>query len=233
MNPRPNARNTNQAIMAGATGGLFSAAIAAFISSARTNPFRMNSLTLMIRPATSPPMTTRPRLIRPMHHLHATVLPNSPTGCCVHGHQYRRAALRACGEHHAVRFDAHQLGRLQIRDNDNSAAHERIRLVRFRDSCEDRPLLGTEIHEKLDQLLRFRYGLGCEYFRRAQLDLHELVDRDSAIGWRRRRFWFLGAGFRGLRCGVLISHLAKFLNRFVNSREKRLDGAQTCSWFQA
>ena len=50
------------------------------------------------------------------------------------------AAVGTGGEHHPVRFDPHQLRRLQVEHDDDRAADEGFGLVRFGDSCNERAL---------------------------------------------------------------------------------------------
>src|SRR5688500_6941683 len=66
---KPKLNSTNQIIIDGWMGGRLSAAIAAFISSARSTPFSTNSPALMMIPASKPPISTRPKLIRSIREL--------------------------------------------------------------------------------------------------------------------------------------------------------------------
>ena len=79
---------------------------------------------------------------------------------------------------------------LQVGDDDDRPADELLGLIRLGDAGDDRPLLGADIDLQLHQLLRLRHGLGLEHLGHAQLDLHEVVDRDarsSAAGVPPRR----------------------------------------------
>ena len=55
----------------------------------------------------------------------------------------------------------------------------------------------------LMQPLRLRHALGREHLRDAQLDLHEVVDRDPRSRWVRLRAGVLGAGCSVRGCRVL------------------------------
>ena len=59
--------------------------------------------------------------------------------------EHRLAAVRARGEHHPVRLDAHQLRRLQVEDDDDRLADERFRLVGLGDAGDERALLGADV----------------------------------------------------------------------------------------
>ena len=69
---------------------------------------------------------------------------------------------------------------------------------------DDRPLLAPDVDQQLQQLVRLRHAFGREHLRDAQLDLHEVVDRDrrpsvargrlSVGGCRRGAGAMLGSG---------------------------------------
>ena len=98
------------------------------------------------------------------------------------------AALGAGRQHHAVRLDAHQLRGLQVRRPRRRCARRappgcRRRRCRRRSSAVRVPR-STGI---FTSLLGVRHALGREDPRHAQVDLHELVDRDALVGGGRRR----------------------------------------------
>ena len=51
------------------------------------------------------------------------------------------------------------------------------------DARDDGPLLRPEIDRQLHELLRIGHALGGQYFGHAQIDFHELVDRNAIVGW--------------------------------------------------
>src|SRR5919106_1299508 len=88
------------------------------------------------------------------------------------------ATVGARGEDHAVRLDPHQLGRFEIEHHHDRATHELLGFVGFGDPGHERPLLAAGVDRQLYQLARIRHLLGREDFRYAQVDFHEVVDRN-------------------------------------------------------
>ena len=76
------------------------------------------------------------------------------------------AAVRARREHHPVRLDAHQLRRLQVEDDHDRAADERLRLVRLGDAGDDRALAGAGVDLQLEQPARLGHALGRQHLGR-------------------------------------------------------------------
>src|SRR4026209_2501318 len=70
----------------------------------------------------------------------------------------------ACRENHALRFDAHQLRRFQVGDDDNGFPDQGFWLVFLSDAGDDLPLLRplSKTDLQLEQLLRLRDTLGAE-----------------------------------------------------------------------
>src|SRR2546422_8420736 len=63
----------------------------------------------------------------------------------VHCREQSRHLFLAGGQHHALRFDAHQLGRLQVCHNHDALAHQIFRRVLRADAGHDLAPLGTDI----------------------------------------------------------------------------------------
>src|SRR3989441_1834312 len=64
----------------------------------------------------------------------------------VHRCEKGRDFVLADCQHHALRFDAHELGRLQVRHHDDALAHQIFRRVLRADAGHDLAPLGTDIH---------------------------------------------------------------------------------------
>lgn len=108
-------------------------------------------------------------------------------------------------------WNPHQLGGLQVGNDADRSANEHIRLVGLGDASDDGALLGADIDAELHQLFRIWHALGREDFRHAQVDLHEVVNRDAVVGrglggrsrrWRCR--WRSGGVFRGFGHTLLL-----------------------------
>ena len=118
-----------------------------------------------------------------------TLLPGGHVGGHVEQHGRSRLADRG-REDHAVGLDAHELRRLQVRDDDDVAADEGLGLVLRRDARDDLAPLVAEIDLEAHQLVRLGHALGGDDLRRAQTHLLEVLDRDAVVGRaaaRRRR----------------------------------------------
>ena len=91
----------------------------------------------------------------------------------------RFAALRAGGQHHPVRTDAHQLRGLQVEDDDHGFSDERFVCTLRR--CRRRAcVVRADVDGELEQLLRFLDFFRRQHFRHPQLHLHEVVYRQTA-----------------------------------------------------
>src|SRR5437660_10135792 len=121
----------------------------------------------------------------------------------------RFAAVGAGREHHAVRFNPHQLCRLEIEDDDAGFSNEGVGLVRLGDAGDQGPLLAPGVHLQLEKLVRLRHALGCDDSCNAQLDFHELVDREAVAACRRRLTGRRGNWRRVIAhgCGLLLMSL--------------------------
>ena len=108
-------------------------------------------------------------------------------------HGQGAVALGGAGQHHALRGDAHELGRLQVGDHDDLLAHQVRRRVVLGDAGHHGAPLGPERDGELQQLLRLGHRLGRHHLGHPQLDLAEVGDADRP-GRRRRRH--PGAGRR-------------------------------------
>jgi hypothetical protein len=60
-------------------------------------------------------------------------------------------------EDHALRFDAHQFGRFQIRYDDDGFSDQCFRLVFLADAGDDLPLFAAKADLELEQLFGFRH----------------------------------------------------------------------------
>src|ERR1044072_1078377 len=121
--------------------------------------------------------------------------------------QYGVAILRG-REDHALGLDAHELGGLEVGDDDDLAADELLRRVGLADAGDDGALLVAEVDRELDELARLGDLLGSLDGGELELDLHEVVvgDRSRSRRWSRSRSWIririrvhLGSLIR--RCG--------------------------------
>src|ERR1044072_5622171 len=121
--------------------------------------------------------------------------------------QYGVAILRG-REDHALGLDAHELGGLEVGDDDDLAADELLRRVGLADAGDDGALLVAEVDRELDELARLGDLLGSLDGGDLELDLHEVVvgDRSRSRRWSRSRSWIririrvhLGSLIR--RCG--------------------------------
>src|SRR6478672_2563456 len=70
------------------------------------------------------------------------------------GDHFRLATVGTRRQDHAVRFDAHQLRRLQVEDDHHRFADQRIGLIRFGDAGDERAMFGADVYRELQQLLR-------------------------------------------------------------------------------
>ena len=140
---------------------------------------------------------------------HLTFVPGSTSSKIV----TRPADFFVAGcEDHALRFDPHELRRLQIRDDDDRLPIKRFRFIFLADARHDLPLLGAEVNLEFDQFFRFRHALGGQHRRRLELNLRELVDGDL-----RRRGWSTGGcscrGRRGWSAGEVAEGLVSVIGR--------------------
>src|SRR5947209_18285810 len=65
----------------------------------------------------------------------------------VEAHKQRLAAVRAGRQHHAVRFDTHELARLQVQHDGHRSADQCGRLIHLGDARYNRTL----IHPRIDE----------------------------------------------------------------------------------
>src|SRR5205807_2176412 len=112
-------------------------------------------------------------------------------------HGQRAVVVGGAGQHHPLRRDAHELGRLEIGNDDDLLADEVAGRVVLRDAGDDRPLLAAEGDGELEQLLRLRHRLGGDHLGDAQLHLREVVDGDRAAVRRCPAFAASLAGAHG------------------------------------
>ena len=105
----------------------------------------------------------RQAIARVVAHRHRVTGPACPARRHVEGDERRLAAVRARGEHHAVRLDAHQLRGLQVEHDDDRPADERLGLVGLRDAGDNRALLGADVDLHLHELVRLRHALGGQH----------------------------------------------------------------------
>src|SRR6266849_1440145 len=82
--------------------------------------------------------------------------------------------LFAGGQDHALRLDAHDLGRLEVRHDDHALTHQVFRRVLGPDSCDDLTLLGANVHLLLEKLGGLRHTFRREDLADAQRDFFEL-----------------------------------------------------------
>src|SRR5437870_9115543 len=96
----------------------------------------------------------------------------------VHRREQGRDFVLADCQHHPLRFDAHELGRLQVCHHDDALAHQVFWRVLRADAGHDLAPLGSDIHLQLEEPGGLRHALGGDDKPDAQRDLSELVDRD-------------------------------------------------------
>src|SRR5438270_12430936 len=69
------------------------------------------------------------------------------------------------GENHALRLEAAELARLEVRDDDYFAPDQFFRLVVFGDARENLARLRfAEVNGEAQKLVRLRHALGCQDF---------------------------------------------------------------------
>ena len=174
---------------AGKTGARGRASTTASRSAANSSPARWQWESIML----SMRRVRRPGHIERESRASARSRPRPRRHVLIEADQHRLAAVRAGGEHHAVRLDAHQLRRLQVEDDDDvrptscsGSYASAMPATSVRCSVPTSIVIFTSLRG-------LRHLLGRQHLRDPQIDLHEVVDRDAVARDRR-------PARRGRRC---------------------------------